>query len=131
MQVWLLATNGDALPSLGGGITDPEKINGSFLFKKTQTMEKLYGVVIQYGTEVKFFKIPPAFPNLSGHAQFYFDELTSYSAETLEKFELGRLSWKKSDEQEIIIGIKDVKQELQADKVNVVCDHNKRAYRIQ
>jgi hypothetical protein len=131
MQVWLLATNGDALPSIGGGITDPEKIKGAFLFKKTQTMEKLYGVAIQYGKEVKFFKIPPVFQNLSADAQFYFDELTSYSAETLEKFESGRLNWKKSDEQEIMISIKDVKQELQADKVNVVWDHNKRAYRIQ
>jgi hypothetical protein len=134
LRVWLLATNGTALPADGiGGICDPAGTLATYLFKKTQGMDQLYGVVVEYDGRAKVFTMPLTFTNISARSQFYFDELASYSADTLNKFESGHLKGEKQDEAEKIIemGITDIKKLLHDDKVNLIWDRQKKIYQLQ
>jgi hypothetical protein len=90
-------------------------------------------VVIEYDGSAKVFMMPVTFTNISANSQFYFDELTSYSAETLNKFESGHLRGEKQDEAERIIemGMTDIKKQLQDDSVNITWDRQKKTYQIQ
>jgi len=131
LRVWLLATNGTALPPREGGLYECFSRTTVFLFKKTQEMERLYGVVVQYDGTATVLALPPTHSNLSVNDQFYFDALAGYSADELDNFESGRLKWSDPAEREILTGITAIKDELSRDWVHVIWDHHDQSYRIR
>ena len=131
LEVLLLDANAVPLSCQGGGIINLESNKAVFFFKKIQPVQKLREVIVRCGETTNSFVIPPSSPTLSEHSQFCYDQLTSYSAELLEKYESGHLSGEKPQEQEIKNAIKELKRLLYNDGINIVWDYDKRAYRIQ
>jgi hypothetical protein len=133
LQVWLLATNGIALPAMGGGLTWGGK-HGTiavFGFRRTAPMEDLQAVVLGIGETTHVFRIRPRTSNLSSKAQFALDQLQSYSVDEMEAFESGQWKTGSLAQQEVHMGIQNTKEQLRRHGVVATWNPAKKSYEIR
>jgi hypothetical protein len=133
LQVWLLATNGIALPGTGGGVMWGGKhgTNGVFGFTQTAPMEELQAVVLRVGETTHVLRIRPRTANLSSEAQFALDRLQSYSVDEMEAFESGQWKTGSLAQQEVHMGIQNTKEQLRRHGVVATWNPAEKSYEIR